>query len=166
MKLDLNKFLLSILSVVLLLAIPLSIGCMPENNDTEKMVVLSNWVATSGVPNNAITVNAEDKNTTFICTVDSGEFWNYTAQEYCKQVKLSCNETTWWHGDGIEKDFVSVIAKNGDYVAGYAAVGIEQNDGADYSATVLKVVWFDEYKSFEQVQQLLKEVKNIYISGK
>ena len=76
MKLDLNKFLLSILSVVLLLAIPLSIGCMPENNDTEKMVVLSNWVATSGVPNNAITVNAEDKNTTFICTVDSGEFWN------------------------------------------------------------------------------------------
>lgn len=125
------------------------------------MVTLDMWRFTSGVPNNLITVHSGDKNTSFILTVDEGEFWSYEEQIYTKRVELKPEDTTRWNDikDSCECDYIRIVAKNNDDIVGYAAVKVNQVDGLNYNATVLKSVWFDSSEEVtpEQVDSLIEQ---------
>ena len=80
-----KRFCIFIITIALVCISAVCAGC----SDSQNMVTLDMWRFTSGVPNNLITVHSGDKNTSFILTVDEGEFWSYEEQIYTKRVRYS-----------------------------------------------------------------------------
>lgn len=135
--------------------------------DDSEMIALDTWFFTSGVPNNKISVRAEEEDVVFYLTTDYGEFWDIANQSYAGAVTLRSGESTCWHGGQEEAEgetgYIEVIAREDSSIAGYAVIKIVRADSLNYSATVLKSAWFlsgGDGIMEEQVSDLINAAKN------
>ena len=139
-------------------------GCAdsaPTEETALGMVTLDTWMFTSGVPNNQITVAAEEEGVVFVCRAKNGEFWDVAMQEYAKEVELASGGKTYWSGDAIEEDRVEIFAKKEGEIVGYAVVAVAAGEGMNYEAEVLHAAYFVDEEgqrcsaSERTVQQLM-----------
>lgn len=156
-----KKFCIFIITIALVCISAVCAGCAAKESNAPEMITLDTWIFTSGVPNNLITVHAENEDTVFTLLTDNGDF--YYADEtgyYRKQVTLKSGEFGSWQGvnDMPQQAHIKIVAKNNDDIVGYAAIKVEKDDSW-YNATVLKSVWFDSSEEVtpEQVDSLIEQ---------
>ena len=156
-----------ILTGVFCLALFIPAGCSVNSGDVELYdssvtVKFEIWFATSGVENNRITFECSNKNISFECYAEQGEFnW----RSGLKAIKVNANETFYWNDHNmpaskeIHRYYIDVIKRENEKIAGYAVIGIDYLNDAIYSPCVVKNVKFLAPVSEQTVNALIAKTK-------
>ena len=114
------------------------------------MVILKNWFNSSGVANNIVVLQTEQKETYFNCSVEQGRFWlkGLSAQ---KQISVVSGENFRWEPYsldgktlGIKEDYIDITVVCGENIVGYAIIKVVSNDLQQYTPTVVSSMIFPQ----------------------
>lgn len=140
-------------------------GEIARVDEVENMIEieLDTWFFTSGIPNNLLRVKYEDEdeNVVFECLTNEGSFW--WNNEYTKKVVAKPNEELSWQcpingPDSNENIYIDIILKRENNIIGYAVIEINQIEGYDYSAQVIKT------GVFPRVNENYQDITEQYVS--
>ena len=125
-----------------------------ENEEIKDFVKFQTWFFTSGVPNNLIVFETDEKNASFECTVTDGYF--YGNEENEQQINIPNKTTVSWVNSREEgsqtNSYIDVILYVDNVIKGACIIQIEYDNEKDwYEPKVVITKFFEEEISREQV---------------